>query len=222
MTWIKLRLPADREEQKQIHKMLRKQITRLTEENMLDSCIMTYHVKDSGSSFHLCMDIPELLKSSLNDLGRIAHMKTILDIVKPYISRQGGGVSPYFEDIVRDQTNLLFQYSVADWEISPENLASRLIDNASRGCKAALNILSNYLSSRLNPINLYDLVLEKCYPLNGGLWISDSAHFCFNSLGMSNIEEYAIRGYPIFSPINEMIKTASTAVERLLNREGLS
>ncbi len=202
--------------------MLRKEITRLTEDNLLDSYIMTYHVKDSGSSFHLCMDISELSNCTFNALGEIAHMKTILDIVKPYITRQGGGASPYFEDIVQGQANILLQYGVADWTVSPEILATRLIDNAARGCKAALNILSNNLSSNLNPTKLYDLVLEKSYPLNGGLWISDSAHFCFNSLGMSNREEYAIRGYPVFPTTNEMIKTASTAVKRLLNRESPS
>ncbi len=73
----------------------------------------------------------------------------------------------------------------------------------------------------LNPIILYDLIIEKCSPLNGGLWISDSAHFCFNSLGFNYLEEYATRGYPVF-PHETMVRHATNAIERFLNREGVT
>jgi hypothetical protein len=149
-------------------------------------------------------------------------MKRIIDIVHPYLTRKESGLFDYFKEVVDVQTEILSQMEAIKIEVNKDGLARRLIENASRGCKAALNILSNDFPTNLDPLMLYDLVLEKCYPLNGGLWISDSAHFCFNSLGMANIEEYAIRGCPVFSSTTQMVQTASTAVKRLLNRESSS
>jgi hypothetical protein len=198
--------------------MLRKEIQSLVDTKVLQSFVMTYHVKERGSSFHLCLEIPTLADYSLKALEDTNHMNGILDIVQPYLSRQESSVSDYFKEIVDGQTEILSQLTVATIGTTTEVLATRLIENASRGCKAALDILNNDLSMNLKPIMLYDLIFEKCNPLNSGLWISDTAHFCFNSLGMNLIEEYAIQGYPVFSSSDKMVQTTSRAVERLLNR----
>jgi hypothetical protein len=193
LTWIKLRLPANWEEQKEIHRNLRKEVQDLVELGVSNSVVMTYHVKERDSSFHLCLDIPKIDECSLKALEDTSHMDRILDVIRPYLTRQKAAVSNYLKETVDGQTEQLSHFeNVTQIGMNPEAFAIRLIENASRGCKAALDILDNSISMDLNPTMLYDLVMEKCNPLNGGLWLSDSAHFCFNSLGFNSIEEHAM------------------------------
>jgi hypothetical protein len=222
LTWIKLKLPANWEEQKEIHRNLRKDVQNLVKLGVLNSFVMTYHIKERDSSFHLCFDLPKISECSLKVLEGTSHMNRILDVIRPYLSRQKAAVLNYLEETIDGQKEQLSHFkNITRVGMNQEAFAIRLIENASRGCKAALEILDNNISLDLNPIILYDLVMKKCSPLNGGLWFSDSAHFCFNSLGFNLIEEYAIRGYPVLPP-NEMVMHATNAVIRLLNREGIA
>jgi hypothetical protein len=112
---------------------------------------------------------------------------------------------------------------------APQDVVSALadteVDNASRGCRVALKILTCDVSVNLNPCSFYEHVVRECEPMNGCFLMSESAHFCFNSLGFIGYEEVALKclcakASPMLEAERLVVKAVSEeAMKRLKRRE---
>ena len=217
--WIIIKLYGNREEQKTHHKNLRVPIRDLLESKDILGFVMTYH----KSNLYLCMDVPSLTDCSMNNLRTTSSLSRVMDYVKS--SCQYEVPDDYLAAIQKGITKNLRDFGMS---VSQEVLALLVnitLDNASRGCMVALQILERKTPIENDPCRFYESIVRECTPMNGCFIISNTAHFCFNSLGFSNIEERAIKCSCTRSAFMSNVELtvakakASEALRRLGSRE---
>ena len=171
---------------------------------------MTYH----SSCFYLCVDSPTLHECTIGGIVSDPSLRPLIDSLQSAIKENRVEVLDYFEECMRVQLEQLTSYGLTEGahELA-KLLALREMDNAFRGTKAAPEILMSEIPKDVDDAWMWKSVMKRCRPLNGGLWLSDCAHFCFNSLGFRNNEEMELRKN------HGALENLSEGIRRFRNRE---
>ena len=200
-------LYGNREEQKKWHVGLRNPLRKVFSCKAIERFVMTYHYGGNRENLYLCIDVPSLSECTLDALLAMQSLKPIVD----YLAREVGlnriEIGNYEEEVSSSlQSDLMKKgFENASYKLVAE-LAKWQTDKASRGCAAALKILSEGPTSIREWGSLATKVFEYSRPLNRGWFLSDSAHFCLNSLGVSSEEEDAVVRLSLeLSTIHEML-----------------
>ncbi len=208
--YVIARLYGNREKQIEWHQGLRAPLKNLIDSGVIKRFVMTYH----GDKLYLCLESLELIEDTLEHLMVASSFSAITNYLIENVGEKSIETSNY-EFEVRDSILATLRkkgvQNPSDAFVS--ELTKRQIDNASRGSKAAMEILSQDPADISDWNSLTYAAFKKCHPLNEGWFISDSAHFCFNSLGLSNQEEVACRS------LFEVINSVNSAVRNLFDRE---
>ncbi len=208
-------LNGDREEQKKWHRDLREPIRNLLDNHAAERFVLTYHYGGHSDNLYLCLDAPEINECTLDEILPLKSMRSISKYLSEEIGEARVKVASYEKEASYSiLSNLAKQQFENPSKKLVSELAERQIDNASRGSAAALRILAEGPGDINDWASLSEKVFEYCSPLNGGWFLSDTAHFCFNSLGVSPDEEQmAQKMYSVNLSLGSMI-------QRLYHREG--
>lgn len=175
------------EDQKKWHLGLRCPLLNLVDSGIIKRFVMTYHSKgDERDNLYLCIDFPDISECTMKTLLETKSLQPISDYLTQQIIQTQVKIGNYENEI----RNSLNQKAVEN--ASPElltELVERTLDNASRGSAAALRILKEGPDDINDWKSLIKKVIEYCEPLNGDAFVPESAHFCFNSLGVNSNEE---------------------------------
>ncbi|MGY5874587.1 MAG: hypothetical protein RTU30_02465 [Candidatus Thorarchaeota archaeon] len=180
----------------------------LVESGKIKRFVLTYHSRgDERDNLYLCIDVPGISECTMDTLLKTESLQPISEYLITHIDLTHVKIGNYEDEIKNSNSQEAVENA------SPEfltGIVERTLDNASRGSMAALRILKEGPNQMSDWKSLVERVLEYCEPLNGDEFVSDTAHFCFNSLGVNPNEEIIARKVSVM--LDRMI-------QRLFNRE---
>lgn len=193
-----IRLFGNHEEQKKTHRILRRPIIDLQKAGIISRFVLTYH----RESLYLCLDSNEISDCTLEAISQSEAIKPIIDCLGSFWQNNKVSAKDYEIEVQNSIRNNLTKVGFENpSDLFVLELSKREIDNASRGSAAALRILTEGPQGFTNCSSLCTKIYEYCKPLNAGWFLSDSLHFCVNSMAIKPEEEDAIRRMGLYSMI---------------------